>query len=75
MRVISRTVSERMHTVDVDPGTFPLDRPDALAGKASTTVTATAFGSVIVDVTGVRVRQISLSPECVKTAIDARRAG
>jgi CO/xanthine dehydrogenase Mo-binding subunit len=55
-----------------------IDRPDAAAagaGETSITVTAAAIGNAIFDATGARVRQIPFTPERVKAALDARRAG
>jgi CO/xanthine dehydrogenase Mo-binding subunit len=55
-----------------------INRPDAEAmgaGETSVTVTAAAIGNAIFDATGARVRQIPFTPERVKAALDARRAG
>ena len=45
------------------------------AGETSVTVTAAAIGNAIFDATGARVRQVPFTPERVKAALDARRAG
>ncbi len=55
-----------------------IDRPDAAAagaGETSITVIAAAIGNAIFDATGARVRQIPFTPERVKAALDASRAG
>ena len=55
-----------------------INRPEAEAmgaGETSITVTAAAIGNAIFDATGARVRQIPFTPERVKAALDARRAG
>jgi len=78
MSVISLNVNDRMRTVDVDPATPLIDKPDAEAagaGKTSIAVTTAAIGHAIFDATGVRVRQVPFTPERVKAALDADRAG
>jgi len=55
-----------------------INRPDAEAmgaGETSITVTAAAIGNAIFDATGARVREVPFTPERVKAALDARRAG
>ena len=55
-----------------------INRPEAEAmgaGETSITVAAAAIGNAIFDATGARVRQIPFTPERVKAALDARRAG
>jgi nicotinate dehydrogenase subunit B len=55
-----------------------IDRPDEAAtgaGETSITVTAAAIGNAIFDATGARVRQVPFTPERVKAALGARRAG
>ena len=55
-----------------------INRPDAEAmgaGETSITVTAAAIGNAIFDATGARLRQVPFTPERVKAALDARRAG
>ena len=52
-----------------------VNRPDEEAtgaGETSITVIAAAIGNAIFDATGVRLRQIPLTPEKVKTALQAR---
>ena len=51
------------------------DVATAGAGETSITVTAAAIGNAIFDATGARVRQVPFTPERVKAALDARRAG
>ena len=55
-----------------------INRPDAAtmgAGETSITVTAAAIGNAIFDATGARVRQLPFTPERVKAALAANRAG
>ena len=78
LSVISLNGNDRMRTVDVDPATSLIDEPDgeaAGAGKTSIALTTAAIGHAIFDATGARVRQVPFTPERVKAALDAGRAG
>ena len=55
--------------------TVLVNRPDEEAtgaGETSITIIAAALGNAVFDATGVRIRQIPLTPERVKAALDAR---
>ena len=52
-----------------------IDRPDERAngaGETFITVVAAAIGNAIFVATGVRIRQIPFTPDCVKTELSAR---
>src|SRR5947208_2627246 len=48
------------------------DVPATGAGETAVTVVAAAIGNAVFDATGVRIRQIPLTPERVKTALAGR---
>jgi nicotinate dehydrogenase subunit B len=55
--------------------TVLINRPDARAmgaGETAVTVIAAAIANAVYDATGVRIRQIPLTPERVKAALGAR---
>ena len=45
------------------------------AGETTITIVAAAVGNAIFDATGARLREVPFTPERVKAALTARRAG
>ncbi len=86
MSAITLKVNGRAHTLDLDPATIwncaalslvavLIDRPDEEAtgtSETAITVIAAAIGNAIFDATGMRLRQLLLTAERVKAALNAR---